>query len=57
MRVLENANEVLLAETFAVAAEDFASALTNGTGARRVVAVCGKGLDGAADEIKRLASR
>ena len=57
MSIFENANEHSLIETFAVAAEDFASALTNGTGARRVVAVCGQGLDGAADEIKRLASR
>ena len=40
-----------------VAAENFASALTNGASARRVVAVRGKGLDGPADEIKRLGSR
>jgi len=57
MSIFEDANEHSLIEAFAVAAENFASALTNGASARRVVAVRGKGLDGPADEIKRLGSR
>ena len=57
MRVLEDADEHSLIETFAVAAEDLAGALANGTGARGIVIICRKRLDSAPNEIKGLTAR
>jgi hypothetical protein len=57
MRILENADEHSLIETFAVSTENLASPLSHGASARRVVIIRGEGLDPSTDEVEGLVSR
>jgi hypothetical protein len=57
VRVLENANEHSLIETLAVAAENLARALANGTGAGRVIIIGRQRFDRATHEVECFAPR
>jgi hypothetical protein len=57
VRILENSDEHSLVQTLAVAAENLADALPDGTRASRVVIISREGLDGALDEIESLVAR